>query len=175
MPHNWERITARQPLTLDLLVILAQDVLLKQGNHQPTLILDGKQSTSILQISDIAPFGEARQQQFYEVGKLAGRQVLGQLVQVFLATEGWMSTTTADDPNPTRPADDPQRKEVLVLSQLRQQDRYTQMRILEMQRDSQGELQTLTPLFDGEAQRGESMLLLSFVLGYLANAGEEER
>ena len=49
------------------------------------------------------------------------------------------------------------------------------MRILEMQRDSQGELQALTPLFDGEAQRGESMLLLSFVLGYLANAGEDKR
>ena len=68
----------------------------------------------------------------------------------------------------TPPSQDPQRKEVLVISSYEADTRQTRMALFEMVRDEKGILRQLLPFSDteGRDEQAESPLLEVFVYGF---------
>jgi hypothetical protein len=100
---------------------------------------------------------------------------VGELKQVFFISEAWMSIAELDKPPAVRPSQDPERIEVIMVSNLAVQEAPTRvesrMAILEMIRDAEGRLTDLNALgLAEESAEGhvENSLLDAFVVGYLA-------
>jgi hypothetical protein len=99
---------------------------------------------------------------------LAKSGQVGDLEQVFMVSEAWMSQAAADQTPFVPPSQDPNRKEVLIVSNVQVKERETRMVIFEMIRDDAGELADLKEF---EALRDEradaySPLLDAFVRGF---------
>lgn len=177
MPHE-----QRQPLTLESVVRLAKQVILRDGHHQPALIADGDRRRVVTWIEPMGTTHDARVLQMIVMGEVLAEQGdLGVLRQVFLITEAWMSIAAADQPLRLAPSQDPQRKEVLVVSQLAIRPPQTELVLFEMKRDRQGKLTKLETLDlqikDDPSTHAESPLLEAFAIGFLGSAwrtdGEE--
>jgi hypothetical protein len=93
---------------------------------------------------------------------------VGRLDQVFFVSEGWMSVATKERPPDLRPSQDPDRKEVLIISGLEVRGRRKSLRIFEMVRNQDKrvvDLQELVP--PGEPDRAiEIPLLDAFAQGF---------
>ncbi len=160
-------------LTLELVARHATEIALRDGSHQPTLIVESDQNQSgILQFGIMPGTFAEREQQMFTAGFVFSRRgEVGALKQVFFITEGWMSLLENDQTPEMRPSEDPKRKEVLLISQMNTQNHQQDMVIYEMLRDDAGALQDLLE-FKVEGESGEehmeSPLLEAFVLGYQA-------
>src|SRR4051794_8174664 len=82
----------RPHLTLEQVTQMAQKVILEQGGHHPTLIVEGHNQSLILQIQPIAPTAEGRAQQLFRIGYMLGQTgEIGVLQQAFFISEAWVS------------------------------------------------------------------------------------
>jgi hypothetical protein len=93
----------------------------------------------------------------------------GRLRHVFFVCEGWMSAAREGKLPERLPSQDPQRKEVLVISAIEVSSLQTEMALCEMVRDAQGELRELHDVDEPTGRRAESPLLEAFVLGYMSD------
>ena len=59
-----------------------------------------------------------------------------QLQQIFMVSEGWMSVASEDKPAEIRPSQDPNRKEVLIVSAIQMKERKKYLKVFEILRDS---------------------------------------
>jgi hypothetical protein len=94
---------------------------------------------------------------------------IDQLQQVFMVSDGWMSTPSEDRPAKLRPSEDPARKEVLIISAIQMKERKKQMEILEVLRDSHNQVVGFEDFLPGMKKKDESIdipLLDAFVQGY---------
>src|SRR5262245_26421072 len=99
--------------TLEAVAEMAEEVLLRDGMHVPTLIAEGEQNAVVLQIPDIADSHEERVSQMGLAGfAIAHGAQIGSLRQLFFVSEGWLSEMPKDAPFST-PSQDPNRIEVL--------------------------------------------------------------
>jgi len=151
---NKEREQPPSGLTLEIVAQRVSESTLEHGGHQPTLIIeDAENQLAVLQFVTLpATFAEREQQMFF-------------------VTEGWMSLMTDDQSPEVRPSQDPDRKEVLLISQIDLLNHQQGLAIFEMIRDTSDELQNLNRhTFEGAVgeERMESPLLNAFVLGYHA-------
>jgi hypothetical protein len=151
----------------------AKETTLRDGGHVPMVIAEGTRQHVMLQIAGLAPRHEARVRQLYIAGAVVARDGrVGRLRRVFFISEGWMSVAREGQLPEVPPTQDPQRKEVLVVSSYEVDFPLASMALFEMVRDGQGVLRELRDV--GVTREGGeeaySPLLEAFVYGF-ASAG----
>lgn len=151
------------------MVAQAKETALQDGHHVPLLILEGNRGLAMGQIQDMPDTHGARMELMRRFGEAAGRSGrVGRLAQVFFVSEGWMSVATRDKPPELRPSQDPDRREVLIISGLDMRGLGKSLRILEMVRNEDKrvvDLQELVPP-GGEEGAIEIPLLDAFAEGF---------
>jgi hypothetical protein len=93
---------------------------------------------------------------------------VGQLQQVFMVSEGWMSVASKEEPAKMTPSQDPDRKEVLIISGMQMKAGKKQLRLFEMLRDDEQQVTSLEE-FLPEAEKEETVeipLVEAFIEGF---------
>jgi hypothetical protein len=172
---EWKQRPA--PITFEQVTRLAQEVLLRDGHHVPTLIVDSPKNPVVIQMDRLAPTFEGRMQQMFVTGQaLSHEGTAGRVRSVYFVTEAWLSQARDGVLPGMRPSQDPQRKEVLIVSGLsglighRQQ---VHLAIFEMLRDKEGALRELRDYTfpDDPELVADTPLLEAFLTGYWAQGG----
>lgn len=164
---------SKSVFTLEEVARVAQEVILKDGYHLPTVIADGTQNTLITQVEGFAPTHEARAQQLFLLGAILAEQTdFGVLQQVFLVTEAWLRELPQHSPTDLTHLKDFPRKEVLTISRLALNPPQTEVVVFEMKRDAAGTLTSLEAIKHQAApeRSAESPLLEAFAIGFQGNA-----
>ena len=164
-----ERDTEPQPLTLEAVAARAKEDLLRDGKHRPTLIAEGGLRTVVAQVSEFGRTHEQRAKQMFVMGfSLAQSGEVAQLEQAFFISEAWMSERRDGQAPHSPPSQDPNRKEVLLVSRFKPDDEAVDVAVLEMVRDRAGQLTEVREFQEqAEAQPlGQSPLLAAFAAGY---------
>src|SRR5688572_9487942 len=105
------------PITLEEIVSNAKEVMLREGTHIPVLIVEADNKLVAGQISYMPPTHGERVELMHHLGQATAKSGrVNQLQQVFMVHEGWMSVATEDKAAEVRPSEDPDRKEVLIVS-----------------------------------------------------------
>jgi len=103
---EWKQRPA--PITFEQVTRLAQESLLRQGSHPPTLIVDGFKNPIVIQMERLAPTYEARLQQMYITGQaLSHEGTAGRVRSVYFVTEAWLSQAREGKLSGMRPSQDP--------------------------------------------------------------------
>lgn len=169
MPHEY---FPKRYLSLQEVTDAAKETLLEQGAHAPLVIADGEREAVFTHIEQMSPDQEERLSQMLLLGLLlAETGKVGVLYQVFFITEGWLGSATRHRSALQRPSQDPERKEILVVSHQIVHPRQTHIAMSEMKRDATGRLIRLenfnpysAPL---DTVKAESPLLDAFTTGFL--------
>lgn len=157
------------PITFEQVTRLAQEVLLRDGHHLPTLIIDGSMRPIIMQIDGLASTFEGRIQQMLIAGQaLASNGSAGRLRSIYFVSEAWLSEAQDGRLPDMLPSQDPQRKEVLIVNGLEVQSKQMRLAIYEMLRDEHGNLREIRPMRQpGDSQAStDSPLLRAFLAGF---------
>lgn len=157
--------------TLEAVAEMAQATLRRTGAHRPTLIVEGYGQAGVVQVDHLAETPERRHWQMQRVGFELAKQEYGVIPQrVFFVTEGWLSVAEGGKTPHERPAQDPARKDVLIVSGLDVREAGARVLVYELRRDSEGLVIDVTPLpmrdEEGHESRAESPLLEAFVQGF---------
>lgn len=148
---------------------LAVEAALKQGSHSPCMLIDGSKKMMYGGLPHLPDTHEKRMQFMYAAGQVAAiSEEVGKLRQVFMISEAWMSTPKESELPKIIPSQDPNRKEVLIISGLDMQKQIKYLKIFEMMRDKDGILIGLTEAMTGieESDRFDVPLLDAFQQGY---------
>lgn len=167
MRKEWQPRPA--PITFEQVTRLAQEALLHDGYHAPTLIIDGSTRPVIVQIDGLAPTFEGRVQQMFVAGQaLASDGGAGRLRSVYFVTEAWLSQAQKGKLPDVPPSQDPQRKEVLIVDGVEARSRQARVAIYEMLRDEQGNLREIRELKlpDDSSSSADNPLLEAFLTGF---------
>jgi len=163
----------REKLTMPAVTEIARNVLLKQGNHVPTVIAEGSNDTIPVQIDRLADTHEGKLRQLFAIGSMLGESgQVGILHQIFMISEVWMSRNDKQlSPHEqVNPSDDPQRIEALMISRTQLEPFAKELLILEMIRNAEHqltELKTLIHMVEDGIQKVESPLIESLIGGYI--------
>src|SRR5579863_6504227 len=139
-----KEIEPRYSFTIEQVASITTENVLRDGGHRPTLMADGSLNQAVIEFRAFGQTSEERQQQMIKAGfHLAHNPQFGLLQQAFFISEGWMTISPLDKPPALSPAQDPNRKEVLIISGLTGENFHASMVIFEMIRDSKGHLREL--------------------------------
>lgn len=156
-------------VNFDEIVRLAKETILREGKHGTMLFIQGDKNTRITGFGIFPDTHEGRIAMMQAAGRSAalGGEI-GRLRQVFMISEGWMSMVMEGKPPNVRPSQDPNRKEVLIVSGLRVEDQLKGLRLYEMRRNFRGKLTDLDEVKPGEGKSGtvDVPLLDAFVEGF---------
>jgi hypothetical protein len=103
---------------VDEIMAMAKEFVLKDGKHGPTLFVETDAQIVIAGLANLPPTPEERQDAFIAVGRKFRQdhpdEQLREILYIMLA---WTSLQKVGDPAPrVRPSQDPQRKEMLVMT-----------------------------------------------------------
>src|SRR5215207_7000953 len=102
----------QEHITLDEIISNAKEIMLRDGNHVPVLIVEAGNSLLAGQITNLPETHGERMELMRFLGQAAAKSGrVDQLQQVFMVTEGWMSEPSKDIPVRIKPSEDPNRKE----------------------------------------------------------------
>ena len=170
-----ERILGDADINIDFIALMAKEHMLEHGTHLPTVIAVGSNGKGIGQLEGALETHDERVQAMRVLGKVFKREgSIGQLQKIFFVSEGWMSVAKKPGADLMRPSLDPNRIEVLVVSELDLQTKKTNMLLFEMRRDERKKLIEIKPYDADEAKSGEtkSFLLEAFIRGYSSSVAE---
>ncbi len=155
-------------LSFERVTQLAREILLQQGSHLPTLIVEGYNQMVVTHLSPLEDTHEGRAQQMFSAGYvLAEASVIGALKQVFFVCEAWMSFAIDGKIPTSLPSEDPSRKEVLMISNLKVQEQTGKVAIFEMLRNEAGDVTELREFQEHfMATHADSPLLMAFIHGF---------
>jgi len=157
-------------ISLEEIVSNAKEILLRDGQHIPTLIVEGSKSLVSGQIPDLPATHGERVELMRFLGQAAAKSGrVNQLQQIFMVTEGWMSEPIEDKPTDLPPSQDPNRKEVLIISAVQMKERKKQLRLFEILRDSNEQVLSLEEILPDEMKKDGKVdvpLLDAFVQGF---------
>lgn len=151
------------------LIQKAKEITLQDGNHVPILIVEGSRGLAISQMRDVPDTHGERLDLMRSMGQAAAMSgKLGRLRQVFFISEGWMSVANQGKAPEMRPSQDPNRKEVLIVSGLELKGQQKYLRIFEMIRNPDQRVVDLAELIPPHAKDGtiEIPLLDAFSHGF---------
>ena len=157
-------------ITIEEIISNAKEIMLRDGSHVPVLIAEGGKSLVAGQIPDMpATYGERVELMRFlgEAAAKSGR--VDQLQQVFMVSEGWMSVASEDKPPEMRPSQDPNRKEVLIVSGIQVKEDKKHLKVFEIMRDSDEKVVGLEEFLPNEKNKDETAevpLLDAFVEGF---------
>ena len=147
LPYNTKG--EERMLDLELVVDIASDLLLRDGNHPPMVHVEGSNTSLFCRLANHTEF-DMTDEAFAEIGAYVATTHgigLGDIGSVIFISEAWLSIVSPHVHRPMRqPSDDPNKLEVLMVAQYVVQTGKTQTVNLTMNRDSHGELTELTRL-----------------------------
>ena len=152
------------------IVANAKELVLESGHHLPVVIIEGSKNLIVSSFQDLPSTHGERMRMMRFVGQAAARSgQVGHLEQVFMVSEGWMSMAHEDNPPKMRPSEDPNRKEVLIISGFDIQQRKKNLKLFEMVRDKNQHVIALPEILPPQTKDGkvEIPLLDAFAEGFL--------
>jgi hypothetical protein len=147
----------------------AKEVALHDGKHVPILIVEGSKSLIVSQIQDMPETHGERVELMRFFGQAAAKSGrVGRLEQVFFISEGWMSVANEGKLPENRPSQDPNRKEVLIISGLELKGLKKSLKLFEMVRNENKQVVDLPELSSPQGKEGaiEIPLLDAFAQGF---------
>ena len=160
----------QNPITFEEIISYAKEIMLRDGKHVPVLIIEADNKLVAGQIPDMPATHGERVELLRFLGQAAAKSGrVNQLQQIFMVTEGWMSVASEDKPAEIRPSQDPNRKEVLIISAIQMKESKKQMKVFEILRDSTEQVVGLEEFLPDEKKKDESVeipLLDAFVQGF---------
>lgn len=150
---------------------IARENLLDLGFHSPTIIVLGSRGATVAQFETISDTHQERMHTMFAVGRdMATRVDLGCLERVYMISEAWMSKKNPNGTINQSPSEDPNRQEVLIISNVELQNgKKHNMALFEMIRDENKRVcetrEVEVPVQPG-SEKVESPLLDAFVAGY---------
>ncbi|SRR6266540_3853299 len=146
-------------VTLEEIISNAKEIMVRDGNHLPTLILEASKSLVVGKIPDLPPTHGERVELMRFLGQAAAKSGrVDQIQQIFMVTEGWMSVASEDKPPEIQPSQDPNRKEVLIITAIQIKERKKHMKVFEILRDSTKQVSVLTNSCQMKRKEGMSRL-----------------
>jgi len=157
-------------MTKEEIMQLACYILIKQGYHTPTIILDGTLKNGLIILEEYPGTSDERIKFMYMKGMQAAHEhSIGSLKEIFLISESWMGqkipTSSFAKRKYVRPSIDPNRKEVLTVHSYNTLTQENTICISEIIRNDREEVIEINKVDVGEG-KGESDLLRAFVAGY---------
>ena len=152
---------------------MAKAIMLEHGSHYPMVLVEGTQGGFCALLKEFPAEHEAKVLEMARDGLYFGQHQgrIGRLEQVFFISEGWMSLAGEGRMPEARPSEDPNRKEVLLVTALGVEKLDLELVILEVGRDGEGKVVELREMGEGmEGARAESDLLPAFVAGFRAGS-----
>lgn len=152
-------------IDLEDIVSTAKEVMLKLGRHVPTLTIETGQKILVGQIPDMPATHGERVEFMRFLGQVVAKSgKVDQMHQVFMAHEGWLSLSSEE----IRPSQDPNRKEVLIISGIQVKDRKKHVRLFEILRNKDEKVIDLEEFLPEESKdkRTEAPHLDAFVQGF---------
>jgi hypothetical protein len=156
-------------LTLERVAQVARETALRDGGHAPMVIAEGSVNATAVEIGALGDSHEIRMAQMRVAGYVLGRQAnIGKLLQVFFISEGWMSVASKGRLPATKPSEDPNRVEILLINHILLETNATQIVAYEMIRANDDKLVGLRKLPDMEREGGQAQnfLLNAFIDEY---------
>lgn len=156
-------------LTIEEIARLARELTLRDGSHAPTIIAEGYNRRFVGELSVLPGTHMERVHIMGSVGfTLAKSNEVGKLRQVFFICEGWMSILRGDEVPQVPPSQDPQRKEILLISALNVELHQAKIAAFEMVRTDDGVLKDLKDYYQDKSTivDMQSPLLDAFVDGF---------
>lgn|SRR5574341_1174186 len=147
----------------------AKELMLQDGQHVPILVIEGSKSLSVNLIHEMPETHGERLELLRFIGQVAAKDGrFGQLRQVFLISEGWMSASSEGRPPEMRPSQDPNRKEVLIISGLKIEGLRKSLKLFEMVRNQNKQVVDLPEILPPKETDGtvEIPLLEAFAQGF---------
>jgi hypothetical protein len=161
---------SQRPITIEEIILDAKEIMLRDGHHVPILIIVGNKNSAAGQIPDLPETHEERLKLMHTFGQaVANSGRIDQLRQVFMVTEGWMSTPSRDEQTEIRPSEDPDRKEVLIISAIQMTEYKKLLKVFEIVRDQHEQVVGFEEFLSEEKKKDESVnipLLDVFVQGF---------
>lgn len=152
-------------ITIDQVTQQAKALLLEDGFHAPTLIVECRDHLLIGQFNILADTHEGRKAQLFVVGAtLANEDDISPLEKVFMINEGWAVTKGIEDEPEVPPSEDPDHTEVLVITMYTVATGDTTGRTLEMLRREDGTIAGLVE--QAPLSKIRSNLIDAFVYGW---------
>ena len=155
-------------MNLENVLSLAKELLLEVGEVRPMLIVLGAQAATRIPLEQIPENREQKAKQMLGLGYAVGRdRSLGELRELFILFEGWMSLGSSPAPA-IMPADDPNRQEVLVITRYQHHPPTTAMTVFRIQRTGEPDNLELERVEEVEGSEGQaqSPLVEAFLYGY---------
>jgi hypothetical protein len=107
----------QNPITLEEIISNAKEIMLRDGTHVPVLIMEADNKLAAGQIPYLPQTHGERVELMRFLGQAAAKSgLVNHLEQIFMVTEGWMSEPSEDKTTDMRPSEDPEKKEVLIIS-----------------------------------------------------------
>lgn len=151
------------------IVTNAKELTKGEGYHVPIVVIEGNKGLFAHYVLVLPETHGERLDFMGHLGRSAAKLgKVGKLSQVFMISEGWLSMAIKGKPTNMPPSQDPDRKEVLIVSGLQIEERKKHLKLFEMihgANNSVVDLVELTP----EAQKNETVeipLLDAFVHGF---------
>jgi hypothetical protein len=157
-------------ISLEEIISNAKEIMFRDGNHVPIVIVESGKALVAAQIPDMPETHGERIELLRFLGQVAAKSGrIDQLRQVFMVSEGWMSEPSEDKPIDMRPSQDPNKKEVLIISAIQMKERKKQIAMFEILRDGNENVVGLEEFLTETMKKDESVevpLLEAFVQGY---------
>ena len=156
-------------ISFEEIISNAKERMLLDGKIEPILVIESSKSLVIVPLQDMPETHGERIGLMRFLGQFTAKSgKVNQLQQVFMVTEGWMSKATKSKPSKMRPSQDPNRKEVLIISGIQMRERKKHLKLFEILRDSNEHVVSLEGFFPNEKQDEsvEIPLLEAFVYGF---------
>lgn len=153
---------------LETISRIAQETTLAHGFHTPTVIAVGSKQLEIIQIPFEVAEPETRQSLMKVIGMdMATQKRMGELMKLFLVTEGWLGRPASTEAEFIPPHEDPNRVEALIVAMLDVQSDWAEMNLYEMKRGIDGDLTELVSIdLGGDDGQTRAYLLEKFAEGY---------
>jgi hypothetical protein len=157
------------PITLEEVVSNAKEIMMREGKHIPVLIMEADHKVVAGQIPDMPPTHGERVELMRFLGQAAAQSGrVNHLQQVFMVTEGWMSEPKEVEDKLIRPSEDPDRKEVLIISAIQLNEHKKYLKVYEVFRDQSEQVTTMEKFVPDTPDETsvEIPLLDAFVQGF---------
>ena len=162
--------TDQNRISIEEIISNAKEIMLRDGNHVPMLIVEGGKSLVAGPIPDLPETHKERLELMRSLGQTTAKSgKVDHLQQVFMVSEGWMSVASKDEPAQIRPSQDPNKKEVLIISAMQMREHKKQMKVFEILRDINKKVVGLEEFLPDEKKKdlsAEIPLLDAFVQGF---------
>ena len=160
----------QNPITIEEITSKAKEIVLRDGNHVPTLIMETSGKLVASQIPSMPVTHGERVEFMRFIGQTAAKSgKVDQLQQVFLIHEGWMSVVSEDKTAHIIPSHNPERKEVLIISAFQIKESKRHLKVFEILRDAKDQVVGFEEFLPNEKKEdvsAQTPLLDAFVDGF---------